>query len=96
MPILFSRTGVVDYNEWKRVFDSHEPIRQQAHIEVVGIFRNSDQQNDLLIAIEVPDAEVFGEMLKTPELKQAIQESGISADVEYWTGVPLATVQMSA
>ena len=45
--------------------------------------------------IEVPDAEAFGEMLKTLELKQAIQESGISTDVEYWTGVPLATVPMS-
>lgn len=95
MALLFSRTGVENYSEWLREFESHENIRREADIKVVGIFRNTDDDHDLLIAIDVPDAPAFAELLKTPELVQAIRESGISTDVEYWSGTPLATVPLS-
>ncbi len=95
MAIVFSRTGVRDYDEWLRVFESHEKIREDGNISVVGIFRNAAEPDDLLIAIDVPDPDAFGEMLKTPMLVNAIRESGISTDVEYWAGDPLATVPLS-
>lgn len=95
MTIIFSRTGVQNYPEWLREFNSHDKIREEARISVVGIFRNVEAENDVLIAIDVPDADAFAQQLKTPELVKAIRESGISTDVEYWSGDPLAVVPLS-
>ncbi len=94
MTVVFSKTGVHDYDSWSKAFESHEELRRQANIRLIGVFRNADDANDLLIAIDVPDAETFGEQLKTPEFQTAIRESGISTDVEYWKGSELAVVPL--
>ena len=81
MPYLMLKISVEDFAKWKDTFDRIEPERINAGSKGGYIFRNVDDQNQVVLILEMEDLDRAREFLGSPQSQQAMQEAGI-------TGVP--------
>jgi len=70
-------THVRDYDDWRTVFDSGEPVRRQYGCTGHEIFRDVGDQNQLTVFLEFPSKGRAQAFLEEPRLRQKIEESGV-------------------
>ena len=73
-------THVRDYDDWKAVFDSGEPVRQEFHCTGHEIYRDVDDPNMLTVFLEFPSRERAKAFFDDPRLKEKLQESGADSE----------------
>jgi len=78
MPYVFVRHKVEDYNKWKPVFDEHGAVRKTIGSKCGYLFRNIDNPNEIVMYIEVDDIEKAREFVKSDDLRQTMERSGIA------------------
>ena len=68
---------VKDYATWRTAYDGHEKGRLSAGITNGGVFRNAEDQNDVLILQDVADVAKARAWFGSDDLKAAMQKSGV-------------------
>ena len=91
MATVFVRHKVADYAAWKPVYDADLPRRNAAGLKEVGIYRESGDENMVLLIWEVENPEVMTEMLQSEDLAEKMKEAGVLTKPEAWIGNPLGT-----
>ena len=68
---------VKDYTAWRTGYDGHEKSRVSAGITNGRVFRNAQDQNDVVILQDVADVAKARTWLGSDEMKSAMQQSGV-------------------
>jgi hypothetical protein len=68
---------VKDYTAWRTGYDGREKSRVSAGITNGRIFRNAQDQNDVVILQDVADVAKARTWLGSDEMKTAMQQSGV-------------------
>jgi hypothetical protein len=68
---------VKDYTAWRTSYDGREKSRVSAGITNGRVFRNAQDQNDVVILQDVADVAKARTWLGSDEMKAAMQQSGV-------------------
>jgi hypothetical protein len=68
---------VKDYTAWRKGYDGREKSRVSAGITNGRVFRNAQDQNDVVILQDVADVAKARTWLGSDEMKAAMQQSGV-------------------
>jgi hypothetical protein len=68
---------VKDYTAWRTGYDGREKSRVSAGITNGRVFRNAQDQNDVVILQDVADVAKAHSWLGSDEMKAAMQQSGV-------------------
>ena len=68
---------VKDYTAWRTGYDGREKSRGSAGITNGRVFRNAQDQNDVVILQDVADVAKARSWLGSDEMKAAMQQSGV-------------------
>jgi len=71
------RFKVQDFNSWKPVFDDNKLTRKAAGLKDVLMWRNIDDQNEIVLLFEVSDIAKAKEFSTSADLKEKMQASGV-------------------
>ena len=78
MPYLLMRHKVEDFAAWKPVFDDHSETRAAFGSKGGQLFRNAEDPNEIILLAEVEDLDRIRELLASDDLRQRMQEAGVS------------------
>ena len=84
MPTLFLTHKVKSYDLWRPFYDRHLPKRAEAGLREIGVFRDSNDPNELLIAWTVSDLNQAKEFMKSPDLESKMKEAGVVSEPKIW------------
>ena len=68
---------VKDFNSWRTSYNGGEQNRLSASITNGRVFRNADDQNDVVILQDVTDVAKARAWLGSTEMKTAMEKSGV-------------------
>ena len=68
---------VKDYSTWRTAYDGHEQSRLSAGITNGRVFRNAQDQNDVVILQDVADVAKARSWLGSDDMKATMQKSGV-------------------
>ena len=68
---------VKDYNTWRTAYDGHEKSRLSAGITNGRVFRNAQDQDDIVILQDVADVAKARSMMNSDDMKVTMQKSGV-------------------
>jgi hypothetical protein len=86
MSTIFLQHRVADYDAWRPVYDADRPRRDAAGLREIGVYRDADDPNMVLIVWDADGPEGFRAMFTSEELKAKMQEAGVVSAPEYWIG----------
>lgn len=86
MPTVFERHRVADYEAWRPVYDDDIGRRDAAGLRQIGVYRDTDDPNTILMVFEADDVEGFMSMLGSEGLQEKMQEAGVISPPEAWIG----------
>jgi len=78
MPLLVVRHKVKDYAAWKKVFDGHKGAQTAAGLSNPRVYVFADNPNETVVLFDAADigrAKAFG---ASPDLKAAMERSGVT------------------
>lgn len=84
MATIFLRHSVADYNAWRPVYDADRPRRDEGGLREVGVFRGADDPNSVLVVWVADDVSGFQAMMESDDLKEKMQEAGVTSAPEVW------------
>jgi hypothetical protein len=73
---------IKEYAHWKPYFDKDEPKRLQAGIKIAKLFRSLEDPNNIHVLMTVNSMEKFNNFLRSPDLKNILEESGVVSEPE--------------
>ncbi len=71
---------VTDYDLWKKVFDSDQPIRSKANLELRAIVTNADNPLMVNILFATDDIDRAKDVINSEELKKRMKEAGVRSE----------------
>jgi erythromycin esterase-like protein len=77
MPTLAAQITIGDYAKWRPVFDKNKPLRDNAGLRNVRVYRDADNPKELIIWSETSDVAKAREALNGSEIRSAMQEAGV-------------------
>ena len=78
MAWVLVRHQVADYDRWRPVFDGPGTIlRGDGGCRGGHVFRTPDDPNDIVVLLEWDSPETLRQFMASPELKEAMQASGV-------------------
>jgi len=80
---------IADWDRWKQVFDAHETARRDHGILGHHINRGEDDPNAIMIYMAVGDVEAARAFSRSPDLKSAMEEAGITSAPDFTWVTPV-------
>jgi len=77
MTYLLCRNRVVNFEQWKTVFDSHTGAHQATGLKLLTIWRSIQEPNNVFFMFEVSSMDKAREFLNSPESAEAGEVSGV-------------------
>jgi len=77
MPYLLVRQKVIDYEQWKSVFDAHSVTRQANGSRGGQLFRNASDPNELVVLLEWDVLEMARQFAQSEEWREAMRRAGV-------------------
>lgn len=74
---LVVRHKVQDYDAWRPVYDSLEPLREQHGCTGKRVLQLPDNANDVLITHDFPSLEQANSFASDPALGEGMQRAGV-------------------
>jgi hypothetical protein len=68
---------VKDYSTWRQAYDGNEKSRFSAGITNGRVFRNAQDQNDIVVLQDVADVAKARSLMNSDEMKATMQKSGV-------------------
>ncbi len=84
MPYALIRHKVEDFERWKPVFDGDAENRRAVGSRGYHLFRNADEVNEVLVLFEVDDLGALREYGRSDELRQKMQQAGVSDRPDFY------------
>ena len=78
MNYVLIRHKVADFAKWKPVYDAHLSARQNAGLKEEHLFRNADDQNEVLLLFSVEDVDKAKAFTASDDLRQAMEKAGVN------------------
>ena len=75
---IFLKQKINDYNTWKDGFTGHNDARKAAGQTNATVFVNPEDENQVFILLEWDSMENAQKFMSSPELKEAMKNSGAS------------------
>ena len=89
MPTIFARARVADYEIWREVYDVDRPRRAAASLREVGVYRDTDDPNMVLMVWDATGTDGFMKMLGSAALHDKMKEADVRSVPETWDTVKL-------
>lgn len=77
MYFVYGTHKVKNFENWRKVFDAGEKLRQKAEIEVRKIFRSVNDPNEIHFLLESTSADSVYEFFRSDVLKKNMNEAGV-------------------
>jgi hypothetical protein len=77
MATMAVQLTIGDYAKWRPVFDKHKPLRDNADIKNVRVYRDADNPKEVIVWGETGDAAKARAALGGDEIKNAMKEAGV-------------------
>ncbi len=84
MPTVFVRHKVRDYDAWRPIYDGTIGMRQEADLRDLGVFRDAEDPNMILMMWETDNLDGFNAMLGSPDLKAVMEDAGVISEPKAW------------
>jgi hypothetical protein len=81
---MFVRLEVVQFSEWRKVYDGFAAARKAAGITESTLWQSADDPNDVTIINEFPTLEQARAFAASGELKDAMRNSGLRGPPQVW------------
>ena len=90
MPQLLVRNRVEDYDRWLGYFESEKPAARDYGMEVVGLWRATDDPNDIYFLFELESIERANAFMARPESAKVGELSGvIDGEIRFLESAPV-------
>ncbi len=89
MPMIFARHRVADYAAWRLAYDDDVERRDAAGLREVGVYRDANDPNMVMIVFDADSTDGFMQMLGSEELRAKMEEAGVVSALETWVGQKL-------
>jgi quinol monooxygenase YgiN len=80
MTTLLIEHRIDDYDAWRAVYDSVEPLRSQGGVSSHRVLRTGDDPNHVVVEHLFADADAAGAFVQSPALREAMGRAGVVAD----------------
>jgi len=77
MSYVLIRHKVADFSIWKKVYDAHLPLRQNAGLKEDQRFRGANGSNEVVILFSTENLERAKEFAGSEELRLTMQKAGV-------------------
>jgi len=84
MPYMLVRHKVVDFDRWKKVFDSHTHLHVAAGMKIQHILRNMEEENEVVFLFELEDIEKAKAFVYGDEVPDAQEEAGVADEPDIY------------
>jgi hypothetical protein len=84
MRSIFVRHKVADYDAWKPGFDDHGRVRREYGLTDAGLYRSTDDPNDVTIVMTTDDVPRAQEFLASDDLRETMSRLGVVAAPDIW------------
>lgn len=84
MTTLFIRHRVTDYANWRRVYDSVDPLRKRAGVLGQAVFQAEDDANDVTVTHDFKSAAAAQAFAGSGELRDAMAKAGVEGAPTSW------------
>ena len=81
---LLIRHKVADFTKWKAAYDAHVSARENAGLKELHLLRNADRMDEVVILFEVRDVGKAREFANSTELREAMQNAGVTDKPDIW------------
>ncbi len=71
------RHRVLDFDEWKKVYDKHKKVRDEAGLKERHLFRGIEGSNEVLILFETGDLKRAYEFMDSSDLADRMKDAGV-------------------
>lgn len=85
---MFVRHDVTDYPAWRKVYDSFKPTQKKLGVTAQAVYRSIDNPNDITVIHDFATLEAAKAMVASPELKAAMETSGVAGAPTIWFTTP--------
>jgi quinol monooxygenase YgiN len=84
MAIALVHFKVADQARWRQAFEEHASLRQAGGCTGAHIFYNAQDPSDVFVNLHWDTDENFQKAMTSPEIQQAMAESGMVGAPEVW------------
>ena len=89
MPTVFVRHRLKDYAQWKPFFDEHEEVRREMGATAHQLFRDPNDANTVVIALQVQDLARAQQFVASDDLRAIMEQAGVQGQPEIWFGADI-------
>lgn len=82
--ITFLKHKVADYAAWRPLYDADATRRTESGLQEMGVYRNVDDENMILVVWDAKDGAVVQAMLESEDLAAKMKEAGVLSPPEAW------------
>lgn len=84
MATAYVKHQVKDFNSWKRTYDDFAPVRKEKGVIGASVHREVNDPNSVVVMHRFGDRETAKAFLNSPDLKSAMERSGVVGQPEIW------------
>lgn len=81
---MFVKFKVVDYSNWKPVYDDFAQTRKEKGVTGASIYRDPNDPNLITITHQFTNITAAREFVDSEELKSAMMEAGVAGPPDFW------------
>ena len=81
---MFVRLEVVQFSEWRKIYDGFAAARKAAGITESTLWQSADDPNDVTVINDFPTLEQARAFAASGELKDAMRNSGLKGPPQVW------------
>ena len=78
--LMIIKHKVTDFDKWLTGFEAHDSMRKVYGLHSYGVSRGVDDKNMVMVALKIDDINRAKEFAALPDLKTAMQKSGVVGD----------------
>lgn len=77
MAYLLFEHEIQDFNQWKPVYDAHEPSRKRAGLREVLLLRGTEDPRFVVLLFEIEDIKKARDFLASDDIRDAMRRAGV-------------------
>ncbi len=78
------RFEVLDYGNWKQVYDNFAPTRKEKGVTGASVYREPDDPNKITVIHQFANIAAARAFVSSEELKSAMMEAGVAGPPDFW------------
>lgn len=74
---LLVRHKVREFDAWKRAYDAHKPVRDEAGLREKYLLRGANEFNEVILLFETGDLGRARSFAESPDLRETMHKAGV-------------------